>query len=57
MSKPLEIVVSPRRVIFYTNRYIITLPRPIGRVLHKKLVEVRIKVIEGFDGDGDVGGE
>jgi len=41
-----KIVVSPRKVSFTMNRYVISLPRSIGRKLHGKLVKVTIEVIE-----------
>ena len=46
------IVISPRKVAFTANKYVITVPRAIGEKLHGKLVKVIIEPIELSEGDG-----
>jgi len=44
MSK--QIVISPRRIAWSSNKYIIVVPKDIGRILHGKLIKVTIEPIE-----------
>ena len=44
MSK--QIVISPRRIAWSSNKYIIVVPKDIGRILHGKLVKVIIEPLE-----------
>ena len=48
MSK--AIVISPRKVAFTANKYVITIPKAIGERLHGKLVKVTIEPLELEEG-------
>ena len=39
-------IVSPRRVVKQGSNYVITIPKPLGKILYGKYLQVTLEILE-----------